>query len=279
MLKSCLIFIVVCVSLFVNCGHRNTTNSEDASKIPPQYSIRPSKDVDISKYRKDKADYIILFDGKDLNGWRGYGKDHLPAKWKIMDSCLIPKQNNEEGGDIIFGYKFKNFDLQLEWKISKGGNSGIFYLAQEVLTKDPVTEEDKLQAIYISAPEYQILDIANHPDAKLGKDGNRQSGSLYDMIPAKPQVSNPYGEWNISRIVVQNGNVQHYLNDVKVVEYSFTSPRWIEILQSSRFGENKWPLAFELLKDCGGKKHEGYIGFQDWNHEVAFRNIRVKILN
>ena len=104
-----------------------------------------------------------------------------------------------EGGDLIFARKFKNFILELEWKVSKGGNSGIFYLAQEVKT---VREDgsEKYEPIYISSPEYQVLDNANHPDAFLGVDGNRQSASLYDMIPAKPQNSNAFGEWNKAKI-------------------------------------------------------------------------------
>ena len=91
--------------------------------------------------------------------------------------------------------------MKFDWKISKGGNSGVFYLAREVTTK----KEDgtvQYEPIYISAPEYQILDNENHPDAKLGKDGNRKSASLYDMIPANPQNQNPYEQWNTGSIMV-----------------------------------------------------------------------------
>ena len=157
---------------------------------------------------------IVLFDGTSLEGWRGYGKDHVPARWTIEDGCLKfngsggGEAQTGEGGDIIFAaQKFKNFELELEWKISKGGNSGIFYLAQE--TAGP---------IYISAPECQVLDNENHPDARLGVDGNRMSSSLYDMIPAKPQNAKPAGEWNKVKILCYKGTVVHSQNDVPVVE-------------------------------------------------------------
>ena len=100
----------------------------------------------------------------------------------------------------------------------KGSNSGILYLAQEVTSKDK-DGNDVLEPIYISAPEYQILDNANHPDAKLGKDNNRQSASLYDMIPAVPQNSKPFGEWNKAKIMVYKGTVVHGQNDENVLEY------------------------------------------------------------
>ena len=182
-----------------------------------------------------------------------------------------------DGGDLIFAHKFKNFELELEWKVSKGGNSGILYLAQEVATtKDG---KQQIEPIYISSPEYQVLDNENHPDAKLGVDGNRKSASLYDMIPAVPQNAKPYGEWNKAKIMVYKGTVVHGQNDKNVVEYHLWTPQWTEMLENSKFSPEKWPLAFELLNNCGGDNHEGYIGFQDHGDDVWFRNIRVKILD
>ncbi len=271
-----IIYIVACLMFFACTGKNNKTNSSYNS---PEYTITESADVNLSSFNTDEDGFIVLFDGQTTAGWRGYGKNYLPNKWEVTTNCLILNQKGKEGGDIIFNYKFRNFELKLEWKVSKAGNSGIFYLAREVKSKDPVSGEYKLQSIFISAPEYQILDNDNHPDAKLGKNGNRKAGSLYDMIAAEPQTAKPYGEWNRTRIIVDNGIVTHWLNDIKVVEYSFKGQQWIDLLQSGKFGQTKWPLAFELMKDCGGKNHEGYIGLQDHGDNVSFRNIRIKLIN
>ena len=137
---------------------------------------------------------------------------------------------------------------------------------------------EKYEPIYISSPEYQVLDNANHPDALLGVDGNRQSASLYDMIPAKPHNQNPYGEWNKARIMVYKGTVVHGQNDANVVEYHLWTDQWTQMLQASKFSQEKWPLAFELLNNCGGEAHEGYFGLQDHGDDVWYRNIRIKVM-
>lgn len=250
----------------------------------PEYTVVEKEQVDLSQFPQDADGYYVIFDGTSTNGWRGYGKDALPARWSIEDGCLkftgtgSGEGQTGEGGDVIFAHKFQNFQLELEWKVSKGGNSGIFYLAQEVTTKKEDGTE-RYEPIYISSPEYQVLDNANHPDAQLGVDGNRQSASLYDMIPAKPQNQNPYGEWNTAKIMVYKGTVVHGQNGANVVEYHLWTPQWTDMLQASKFSQEKWPLAFELLNNCGGEKHEGYIGLQDHGDDVWYRNIRVKVLD
>lgn len=250
----------------------------------PEYTVVEKEQVDLAQFPQDADGYYVIFDGTSTNGWRGYGKDALPSRWSIEDGCLkfsgtgTGEGQTGEGGDVIFAHKFRNFELELEWKVSKGGNSGIFYLAQEVTTKNEDGTE-RYEPIYISAPEYQVLDNANHPDAKLGVDGNRQSASLYDMIPAKPQNQNPFGEWNKARIMVYKGTVVHGQNDANVVEYHLWTQQWTDMLQASKFSQEKWPLAFELLNNCGGENHEGYIGLQDHGDDVWYRNIRVKVLD
>ena len=252
-----------------------------ATTVCPEYTILDKTQYALSKFALDKDGFYILFDGKTFNGWRGYGRDDVPARWVIeVDSVLqvgtikfIGSGGGEaqetDGGDLIFAHKFKNFELSIDWKCSKGANSGIFYLAQEI----------KGEPIYISSPESQVLDNENHPDAKMGKDGNRQSTSLYDMIPAKPQNAKPFDEWNNTTIIVYRGTVLHQQNGENVLEYHLWTPRWTEMLQNSKFSQAEWPLAFELLNNCGGANREGYIGFQDHGDDVWFKNIRIKILD
>ncbi len=250
----------------------------------PAYISVEKPQVDLASLPQDKDGFYVIFDGETLNGWRGYGKDNVPSRWTVEDGCIkftgsgTGEGQTLEGGDLIFAHKFKNFQLELEWKVSKGGNSGILYLAQEI--KEYNAEgTPQWSPIYISSPEYQVLDNANHPDAQLGIDGNRQSASLYDMIPAKPQNQNPYGEWNTAKIMVYKGTVVHGQNGANVVEYHLWTPQWTEMLQASKFSQEKWPLAFELLNNCGGDNHEGYIGLQDHGDDVWYRNIRVKVLD
>ena len=264
-----------------NCKCAGCECSTDTAAADQDYELKVAdkKNVDIASFPKDKDGYIVLFDGKTLNGWRGYGMDNAPKSWTVQDGAITLKGSGTgeahaaDGGDLIFAHKFQNFTLELEYKVTKGANSGIFYLGQEV--KSP---KGYVEPIFISAPECQVLDNENHPDAKLGVDGNRKSSSLYDMIPAKPQNSKPYGQWNHVKIVCDNGHVEHWQNGVKVVQYDLWTPAWTELLQKSKFSQEKWPAAFNLLNNCGGDNHEGYIGMQDHGDTVWFKNIKVKEL-
>ena len=258
--------------------------NEPSTPNCPPYVIVNHPEVDLAAFPLDQDGFHVLFNGNEkMQGWRGYGKDHIPARWIVEDGAIkfqgtgLGEGHTAEGGDLIFAHQFQNFILELEWKVTKGGNSGIFYLAKEAA----VRQEDgslKYEYIFESAPEYQVLDNANHPDAFLGIDGNRQSASLYDMIPAKPQNQKPYGEWNKARIMVYKGTVVHSQNDVNVLEYHLWTPRWTDMLQASKFSAESWPIAFDLLNNCGGIDHKGYIGIQDHGDDVWYRNIRVKVM-
>ncbi|MDR1120842.1 MAG: DUF1080 domain-containing protein [Dysgonamonadaceae bacterium] len=276
--------IVQLSSVIFLAGATLACGGKQQKAATPEYTVLELSQVDLSACPVDKEGYISLFDGKTLTGWRGYGREDVPGRWVVEDGAIKfsgsggGESQQNDGGDLIFAHKFKNFELSVDWKISKGGNSGIFYLAQEIQTTKE-NGEPKLEHIYISSPESQVLDDENHPDAKLGVNGNRKSSSLYDMIPPVPQNAKPYGEWNTTTILVYQGTVVHGQNGQNVVEYHLWTPEWTEMLQKSKFSQEKWPLAFELLNNCGGPNHEGYIGLQDHGNDVWFKNIKIKILD
>lgn len=227
------------------------------------------------------ANVVTIFDGKTFDGWRGYNRPDMPAKWTIEDGAIkfngtgAGEGQSNDGGDIIYTTPFKNFKLTFDWKVSKGGNSGVFFYAKEIPG----------EPIYISAPEYQILDNENHPDALLGVNGNRKSASLYDMLPANPQNAKPFGEWNTGGIMVYQGTVVHYQNEQPVVEYHLWTPEWTSLIEKSKFakGNPYWAQSFDLLNNLGrdvdGSLQGGYIGFQDHGNDVWFRNIKVEVLD
>ena len=216
--------------------------------------------------KKEKSDgWVLLFDGQTSEGWRGVNKDHFPTGWEIVDGTLHCKESGQgeagarDGGDILTTRDFTNFILKLEWKISEGGNSGIFYLGKEVAD----------WPIYKTAPEMQVLDNDKHPDAKLGVNGNRMAGSLYDLIPAKPQNTKPVGQWNQVKILVYQGTVVYTQNGANVVEFHLWTDDWKKMCADSKFKD--WPWFIDTAK-------EGYIGLQDHGNDVWFRNIKIREL-
>ena len=197
------------------------------------------------------AGWKVLFDGKTGAGWRGYRQQTLPAGWQVKDGALTRVAG---GGDIITDEQFKNFELALEWKISPGGNSGIFYRASE--------DSD---AIYWNAPEMQVLDDARHPD---GQSRMTAAGAAYDLYPSPAGVVKPANEWNAVRLVVNGNHVEQWLNGVKVVEYEFGSPDFQAKVKDSKFAPHP----------NFARNSAGHIGLQDHGDVVAFRNIKIRVL-
>lgn len=244
-------------------GTKSDDKVNDDSKKAKKEMTAPNT---LSSEEADQG-FVLLFDGKSTDGWRGYNEETFPVGWIIDDNALKcngsgrGEAGSEEGGDIIYDKKFSNFTLRMDWKISEGGNSGIFYLGQE---------GPEYETIWRTAPEMQVLDNERHPDAMLGKDGNRKAGSLYDLIPAKPQNANPAGEWNSIEITVYKGTVVHKQNGVVVLEYHLWTPEWNELVADSKFPS--------LNPNWANVASEGYIGLQDHGDDVWFRNIRIKEL-
>ena len=198
------------------------------------------------------AEWIVLFDGEKVNGLRGYKQKGLPDSWVIVDGAL--KTIPGHGVDLISEDVYKNFELELEWKVPKGGNSGIFYFA---------TEEGK--HIYESAPEMQVLDNIAH------KDGLRDvttAGSLYDLIAPIKNVVKTVGEFNQVRIKVQDNHVEHWLNGIKILEYEYQSEHMKALIAKSKF--KTMPLF--------AKASSGHIGLQGDHGEIWYRNIRIRKL-
>ena len=254
---------IVATSFMSSCknAEKKEAPAAEAEKVEAVEEAAPN-----TLTEAEKADgWVLLFDGKTSEGWRGYKKDHFPSAWQVVDGTIYMigsgrgEAGDKEGGDIIYDKEFQNFTLSLEWKISEGGNSGIFYLGEE-----------ELDYIWKTAPEMQVLDNEKHPDAKLGKDGNRQAGSLYDLIPAKPQNANPVGEWNQVEITVYKGTVVHKQNGVHVVGYHLWPPEWNELVAGSTFTG--------FIENWADVASKGYIGLQDHGDDVWFRNIKIKEL-
>jgi len=198
-------------------------------------------------------DWTVLFDGERVTGLRGYKQVGFPNSWEIVDGTL--KTIPGYGVDLISVDIYSNFELELEWKVPEGGNSGIFYFA---------TEEGDY--IWQSAPEMQVLDDKKHSD---GKNTLTSAGALYAMIAPTKSVVNPVGEFNQVRIKVKDNHVEHWLNGTKVVEYEYQSDAMWDLVAKSKF--NTMPLF--------AKASEGHIGIQGDHGEIWYRNIRIRKLN
>jgi Domain of Unknown Function (DUF1080) len=207
--------------------------------------------------KKEKG-WQSLFNGKTTEGWHNYGKKDISALWKVENNCLIMSQKG--AGDIATDKEYENFEFELEWKISEGGNSGIYYLVNENL--------EKYTKGWNTGPEMQVLDDDKHPDATKGKDGNHQAGSLYDLIPATNKQLKPVGEWNVAKIIVNKGKVEHWLNGSKVVSYDLDSPEFIAVVKASKFSAHPDFAKFR----------KGRIVLQDHGDLVWYRNIRIRKL-
>ena len=211
----------------------------------------------------------LLFDGKTTNGWRGAYKDAFPEKgWVVEEGTLsiLASDGSESAsyGDIVTEEEFDNFELSFEFKLTEGANSGVKYYVVEQQPKP------KGSAFGL---EYQVLDDDKHPDAKMGSNGNRTVGSLYDLIPAKDKQVNPIGEWNQARIVSQGNKVEHWLNGKKVVEYERGSQAFRDLVAKSKYAAPEYNANGRF-----GEASKGHILLQDHGNKVSYRNLKIRAL-
>ena len=178
----------------------------------------------------------------------------LPAGWQVKDSALT---RVAEAGDIVTDEVFRDFELTLEWKVAAGGNSGIMYR---------VSEAPELKYVWESGPEMQVLDDARHPD---GAKPETSAGACYGLYPAPRGIVRPAGEWNQVRIVVQGKRVEHWLNGTRIVEYELGSPDWEDRVRKSKFAS----------MPRYGREPAGHIALQDHGDWVAYRNIKIRVLD
>ena len=251
---------------------RIMTENLDEAKTPASTSIPQVSYLHNSLTDREKKEgWELLWDGKTTNGWRGAKLDKFPDNgWHIENGLLIVEENDggesTNGGDVVTVKRYKNFELEADFKLTEGANSGIKYFVD--------TELNQGKGSSIGC-EFQILDDRRHPDAKQGVDGNRTLASLYDLIKADASFYAPNerskrvnGEWNRAKVVVQDSHVEHYLNGIKVLEYERGTQQWRALVAYSKY--KNWPNF--------GEAEEGHILLQDHGDEVSFKNIKIKEL-
>ncbi len=244
-------------------GNRIPTADVAANRTPdtggtPQVNQIPNTLSD----RERRDGWKLLWDGRTTAGWRGAKLDRFPADgWEIKDGSLTVIESggseSRAGGDIVTIAQYSNFELTLEYNITRGANSGIKYFVDTALNKG--------EGSAIGC-EFQILDDDAHPDAKAGVNGNRKNAGLYDLIPPQNARFNGVGEWNRARIVVSGRHVEHWLNGFKTVEYERGTQMWRALVDHSKYAV--WPSFGEAPK--------GHILLQDHGNRVSFRSIKIR---
>ncbi len=210
-----------------------------------------------------KPKWTSLFDGKSITGWHSYHKTGVVG-WSVEEGAMTP---DGTGGDLVSDKEYENFDLEFEFKLPKGSNSGVIYKLQD---------RPDIVSTYMSGPEYQVIDDRGYEwtdsqGKRMQLAKTQLTGAAYDMYePTDLNQIKPIGEWNKGRIVVNNNHIEHYLNGKKVVDYEYGSDDWKEKLAKSKFA--KWPYAVPHAK--------GNIAFQSHSpkEKVWYRNVRIKEL-
>lgn len=255
--------------LFAACGPRQNAGQDDQKAISGRAAEPTGSNILTDE---EKADgWVLLFDGKSFEGWRGLGIEGIPeGHWVIEDGAIkkvpgenVPLQEDGQpltGGDLITIQTYENFELSFEWKISPAGNSGIKYnVSEEISTAHPPNSA-------ALGFEYQVLDDAGHPDARVSE--THTAAALYDLIAPQSKNLKPIGEFNTARIVFTGNHGEHWLNGKKVLEYDLETPEMEALLVASKY---------KTIPDFA-KKRKGHIVLQDHTDAVWFRNIKIRII-
>jgi hypothetical protein len=256
------LFLFLAFFMLMACSPRETKNEKKAGagdNTPENQNILTDQEA--------AAGWQLLFDGVSTAGWRGFKKEKFPeAGWRVKDGMLMVEYSGKgeagNGGDLITEEQYDDFELKLEWKISPGGNSGVMFR---------VTESEKYKDSWNTAPEVQILDDFGYEKRNDGYVINikQMTGANYDMHAPVFYYAKPVGEWNHFYLKVKGNHVEHWLNDMKIVEYELGSPEWKELVNKSKFS---------IYADYG-LAESGHIALQDHGHAVWFRNIKIRKLH
>lgn len=241
-----ILLLAVSIAFLAACNSSGSTTAAE-----------PAKDTTATTVAANTDGWEALFDGKTSHGWHTYGKASAGDRWQVADSTISIDTTKKDHGDLVTDEEYGNFDLKLEWKISRNGNSGVIFLVHEDTTKYKET--------YRTGPEMQVLDNDGHPDGKILK---HRAGDLYDLIKSSSEPVKPVGEWNQAEIVCNNGKLDLWLNGINVVSTTLWDDNWKKLVAGSKFKD---------MPNWGTFK-SGKIALQDHGNAVWYRNIRIKKL-
>lgn len=265
----CILFVFLLIQTGCNQDKEDENQPSSTAQTDLSQVVSGQSPNSLTEQEKEGG-WTLLFDGETTDGWQKvYGKEFPSGGWIVEDGMLIVLESNGRqgggAGSIVTTEQYSDFELQLDFRLTEGANSGIKYFVVE----NPDFFEDDPAGRGIGL-EYQILDDKNHPDAKNGVNGNRTVASLYDLIPAsKDKKVNPIGEWNQVRLIADGSHVEHWLNGQKVLEYERGSDAYRALVDKSKY------TGYENF----GMEEEGHILLQDHGNRVAYRNIKIRRLD
>lgn len=245
--------VMIGIALITSCSNeQKSADVASTEAVTDKRRTAPHADkLNVLSAEEKASGWQLLFDGVSTDGWHSFQKNTVEG-WQVADGMLFTAGKN---GDIVTNKEYENFEFTAEWKIEEQGNSGIFFY---------VVESPQYKRTYETGPEFQIIDDKNYPQ-KL-KD-SQKTGANSDVQAPTMFPSNKPGEWNTTRILVNRGHVEHWLNGHKILEYEFDSPEWKKLVAESKFSSLDY-----------AKIRKGHIAFQDHGGPVAYRNIKIREL-